>query len=157
RRLPPARGRAGKLQKPARAHENSQRRARHSLINQEIIAMREWESFFPEEERKIYEKAGYKGKQPFGRNPALLVIDMQIAFTGTRPMEIMEAIDEFPTSCGKAAWEAIPKIEQLIGACRGAGVPVVYSAGDPDFKAAMGNATKRKVGETDFAELGGRF
>ncbi|HEY1372842.1 MAG TPA: hydrolase, partial [Candidatus Binatia bacterium] len=119
--------------------------------------MREWESFFPEEERKIYEKAGYKGKAPFGRNPALLVIDMQLAFTGTKPLEIMEAIDEFPTSCGKAAWEAIPKIQQLIHACREASVPVVYSAGDPDFKAAMGNATKRKVGDTDFAELGGRF
>ena len=24
--------------------------------------MREWEAFVPEEERKIYEKAGYKGK-----------------------------------------------------------------------------------------------
>jgi nicotinamidase-related amidase len=45
----------------------------------------------------------------------------------------------------------------LIHACREASVPVVYSAGDPDFKAAMGNATKRKVGDTDFAELGGRF
>jgi maleamate amidohydrolase len=119
--------------------------------------MREWETFFPEEERKIYEKAGYKGKQSFGLRPALLVIDMQLGFTGTRPMEIMEAIEEFPTSCGKVAWEAIPKIEQLLHACREAGVPVVYSTGDPDFKAAMGNATKRKVGDTDFVELGTRF
>lgn len=28
-----------------------------------------------EEERRIYEKAGYKGKQALGRNPALLIID----------------------------------------------------------------------------------
>ena len=119
--------------------------------------MREWENFFPEEERKIYEKAGYKGKQSFGNNPALLVIDMQLGFTGTRPMEIMEAIEEFPTSCGKVAWEAIPKIRQLLHACREAGVPVVYSTGDPDFKAAMGNATKRKVGDTDFVEIATRF
>ena len=119
--------------------------------------MREWESFFPEEERKIYEKAGYKGKQPFGRNPALLVIDMQLAFTGTKPMEIMEAIDEFPTSCGKAAWEAIPKIQQLIHVCRDTGVPVVYSTGDPEFKAAMGNATKRKVESKDFVDVGTQF
>ena len=34
--------------------------------------MREWEQFFPEDERKMYEKAGYKGKYSFGRNPALL-------------------------------------------------------------------------------------
>ena len=33
--------------------------------------MREWEAFVPEEERKIYEKAGYKGKDKFGVNPAL--------------------------------------------------------------------------------------
>jgi hypothetical protein len=25
--------------------------------------MREWEAFVPEEERKVYEKAGYKGKK----------------------------------------------------------------------------------------------
>jgi nicotinamidase-related amidase len=119
--------------------------------------MREWQTFFPEEERKIYEKAGYKGRQSFGRNPALLIIDMQLGFTGTKPMEIMEAIEEFPTSCGKVAWEAIPKIQQLLHACREAGIPVAYSTGDTDFKAALGNATKRKVGGKDYVKLAGEF
>jgi maleamate amidohydrolase len=119
--------------------------------------MREWQTFFPEEERKIYEKAGYKGKQSFGRNPALLIIDMLLGFTGTKPMEIMEAIEEFPTSCGKVAWEAIPKIQKLLRACRDAGIPVAYSTGDPDFKAALGNATKRKVGGKDYLKLAGEF
>src|ERR1041384_4455334 len=107
--------------------------------------MREWESFFPEEERKIYEKAGYKGKQPFGRNPALLVIDMQLAFTGAKPLEIMEAIEESPTSCGKAAGEAIPKIQKLIGACRDAAVPGVYLPAEPAVDAGMGDASKRQA------------
>ena len=119
--------------------------------------MREWEQFIPEEERKIYEKAGYKGKQAFGRNPALLIIDVILGFTGTRPMEIMEAIDEFPTSCGKVAWEALPKIRQLLVACREAEVPVVYSTSDPEFKAAFGNATKRAVKEKDFEDLAMEF
>lgn len=119
--------------------------------------MKEWQTFFPEEERKIYEKAGYKGKQSFGRNPALLIIDMQLAFTGTKPMEIMEAIEEFPTSCGKVAWEAIPKIQKLLHACRDAGVPVAYSTGDPEFKAVLGNATKRKTGGKDSLKLAGEF
>ena len=48
--------------------------------------MREWEQFFPEDERKMYEKAGYKGKDQFGRNPALLIIDVITGFTGTKPM-----------------------------------------------------------------------
>src|SRR5205807_4190256 len=60
-------------------------------------------------------------------------------------MDIMEAIDEFPTSCGKVAWDALPKIQELLHACREADVPVIYSTSDPDFKAAFGNATKRGV------------
>src|SRR5438093_9330031 len=84
--------------------------------------MREWEQFIPEEERKIYEKAGYKNKDTFGRNPALLIIDVITGFTGTKPMDVMDAIDEFPTSCGKVAWDALPKIQALLHACREADV-----------------------------------
>ena len=119
--------------------------------------MREWEQYFPEDERKMYEKAGYKGKQEFGRNPALLIIDVILGFTGTKPLDVMEAIDEFPTSCGKVAWEALPKIQQLLLACREAEVPVIYSTSDPDFKAAFGNATKRGVDKTDFEKLAVEF
>ena len=96
--------------------------------------MREWETFFTEDERRMYEKAGYKGKDSFGRNPALLIIDVITGFTGTKPMDVMDAIDEFPTSCGKVAWDALPKIQQLLQACREADVPVIYSTSDPDFK-----------------------
>lgn len=119
--------------------------------------MKEWQKFFPEEERKIYEKAGYKGKQSFGRNPALLIIDVILGFTGTKPMEIMDAIDEFPTSCGKVAWEALPKIQKLLHACRQAEIPVAYSTSDPDFKAALGNATKRAAGKGDYENLPMQF
>jgi nicotinamidase-related amidase len=119
--------------------------------------MKEWQTFFPEEERKIYEKAGYIGRQPFGRNPALLIIDVILGFTGTKPMEIMEAIEEFPTSCGKVAWEALPKIRELLHACREAEIPVVYSTGDSEFKAAIGNATKRAVDSSDYKSLATEF
>jgi len=121
------------------------------MSQQEI--MREWEAFIPEAERNIYEKAGYKGKEKFGVNPALLIIDVITGFTGTKPMPVMEAIDEFPTSCGQVAWDALPKIKELLGACRNADVPVIYSTSDPDFKAAFGNATKRSVDATDFEKL----
>ena len=119
--------------------------------------MREWEAFVPEEERKIYEKAGYKGKEKFGVNPALIIIDVITGFTGTKPMPVMEAIDEFPTSCGQVAWDALPKIKTLLHACRDAAIPVIYSTSDPDFKAAFGNATKRSVDKTDFEKLAVEF
>ena len=72
-------------------------------------------------------------------------------------MPVMDAIDEFPTSCGQVAWDALPKIKELLHACRDAEIPVVYSTSDPDFKAAFGNATKRGVDKTDFEKLAVEF
>mgnify|MGYP003694406809 CR=1 FL=1 len=119
--------------------------------------MREWEAFVPEEERKIYEKAGYKGKDKFGVNPALIIIDVITGFTGTKPMPVMDAIDEFPTSCGQVAWDALPKIKNCSTPAATPKIPVIYSTSDPDFKAAFGNATKRGVDKTDFEKLAVEF
>lgn len=116
--------------------------------------MKEWEAIFPELERRIYEKARYGGKQEFGQNPALLIIDVTLAFVGTRPVEILDAIDEFPSSCGKVAWEALPKIKTLLEACRGASVPVVFTTGDANFKAIFANATKRSPAAQDIEAKG---
>ena len=119
--------------------------------------MREWEAYIPEEERRIYAKAGYKSKDKFGINPALLIIDVITGFTGARPLPIMDAIEEFPTSCGQVAWDALPKIKELLDACRSAAIPVIYSTSDPDFKAVFGNATKRDVDATDFEKNAVQF
>lgn len=104
--------------------------------------MREWQTYLPEEDRKIYEKAGYSAKQPFGKNPALILIDVVLSFTGTRPMPIIEAIEEFPTSCGQAAWDALPKIKELLEASRLAGIKVVFIKGNPMDKYFAGDTTK---------------
>jgi nicotinamidase-related amidase len=104
--------------------------------------MREWQTYFPEEDRKIYESGGYSKKQPLGRKPALLIIDVIMSFTGTRPMPVLEAIKEFPTSCGQAAWDAIPKIRELLDASRAAGIGVVFIKGNPMDKLFAGQATK---------------
>ncbi len=104
--------------------------------------MREWQTYLPEEDRKIYEKAGYSTRQPFGRRPALIVIDVVLSFTGTRPMPVLEAIEEFPTSCGQAAWDALPGIKALLEASRNAGIPVVFIKGNPTDKYFAGDTTK---------------
>ena len=105
--------------------------------------MKEWEKIIPELDREIYQRAGYGATQTFGRRPALLVIDMILGFTGTKPMETLDAIKEFRSSCGKVAWQAIPRIRKLLRACRQQGIPVAYSTSDLDYKATFGNATKR--------------
>ena len=104
--------------------------------------MREWEKYLPEEDRKIYEKAGYSKKQPFGKNPALIVIDVVMSFTGTKPMPVLQAIEEFPTSCGQNAWDALPKIKELLEAARAAGIKVVFIKGNPMDKFFAGDTTK---------------
>lgn len=104
--------------------------------------MREWQTYLPEEDREIYDRAGYSKRQSFGRNPALLIIDVLSSFTGTRPMPVLEAIKEFPTSCGQAAWDALPKIKELLDASRAAGIKVVFIKGNPMDKYFAGQTTK---------------
>jgi maleamate amidohydrolase len=45
--------------------------------------MNEWKKIMPDLDRKIYEQAGYGKPQNYGKKPALLIIDMIVAFTGT--------------------------------------------------------------------------
>jgi maleamate amidohydrolase len=106
------------------------------------MVMKEWQTYLPELDREVYEKAGYCMRQPFGKNPALIIIDVVISFTGTRPMPILEAIEEFPTSCGQAAWDALPKIKELLEASRDAGIHVVFIKGSPYDKYFAGDTTK---------------
>jgi len=103
---------------------------------------RPWQTYLPEEDRAIYDKGGYAKRQPFGSRPALLVIDVVTSFTGTKPMDIMDAIDEYPTACGMAAWDALPQIRKLLDAARGAGINVTYIKGSPINKYFVGDTTK---------------
>jgi len=104
--------------------------------------MREWQTYLPEEDRKIYAKAGYSARHPFGKTPVLIIIDVVISFTGTRPMPILEAIEEFPTSCGQAAWDALPKIREILEVSRAAGIKVVFIKANPVDKYFAGASTK---------------
>lgn len=101
-----------------------------------------WDAYVPESERRIYERAGYGVGQPFGARPALLVVDVVESFTGSRPQDVRAAQEEYRTACGTAAWEALPRIRQLLDACRTAGLAVVFTKGDPVLKERCGGSTK---------------
>src|SRR5690606_23941308 len=62
-----------------------------------------------------------------GRRPGLLIIDVQYRTAGTRPMPLAEAIAEFPTSCGQAAWNAIENLQKVLTRFRERGWPVLYA------------------------------
>lgn len=85
-----------------------------------------WDSFMTEEDRKVAANGNLRMPRGPGRNPALLVIDMQITACGEdRP--ISEQLDRYPGSCGPHAWRAIPVQARLLAAARAAGMPVIYS------------------------------
>lgn len=73
-----------------------------------------------------YDAAGFGRSVGIGSRPALLIIDVQYRTTGTRPMEFDEAIQEFSTSVGRAAWDAVGNISKLLEVFRAKNWPVIY-------------------------------
>ena len=73
----------------------------------------------PEDREAITERlhAGEPRQIGFGKNPALIVVDMNNACV----------LDEFPSGHSKVAVPAARKIEKLIRACRAVGIPVIYT------------------------------
>ena len=88
--------------------------------------MRPWDGIISEEEQRRYRAAGFGKPSGIGKRPALLVIDVQYRTVGTRPMPFLQAIEEFPTSCGEQAWQAVANIQKILEEFRGRGWPVLY-------------------------------
>jgi len=106
-----------------------------------------WKSIVPERDRIVLERADFGGRQAWGRNPALLIVDVVRSFTGSKPQDVLEAIGEYNTSCGNSAWDALPRMRQVLDAARAARIPVVFTKGDPDYKANCGGSVKNEDAE----------
>lgn len=87
-----------------------------------------WDRFLTEQDR------AHTARQPavqrgLGQSPALLMVDLYWNAFGDRPLPLLEAIEEVPSSCGMAAWDALPHLRRLLETARGAGIPVVHVSG----------------------------
>ncbi|MBI4319372.1 MAG: isochorismatase family protein [Chloroflexi bacterium] len=89
--------------------------------------MKEWQLVVPEEDRAVFDKAGFGHRQPFGKRPALVIVDVTRAFLGPKPQNVLESVETHQASCGEVGWLTLPKIARLIGTCRENGIPVVYT------------------------------
>jgi nicotinamidase-related amidase len=85
-----------------------------------------WDGVVSDEEQRDYKAAGFGRPGGLGKRPALIVIDVQYRTTGTKPMPFLEAIKEFPTSCGEVAWPAVHQIQKLLKLFRERKWPVLY-------------------------------
>ena len=99
-----------------------------------MAEQRIWDSFLTARDKELLSRANRADRSlpsPHSR-PALLLIDFYRAAFGSSPVDIPEALDEWPSSCGLAAWNSLPIVVRLLGAARGAGIPVIYTTGIPD-------------------------
>lgn len=113
------------------------------MAEQDGWSEKDWMRVVPETERALYLQSGFGERQPFGERPALIVIDVTLSFTGSRPQPVADAIREFPTACGEVAWEALPRIAQLLQLFRDRSWPVVFTRNDSLDQVFAGGATKR--------------
>lgn len=94
--------------------------------------MRTWDRFLTDDDRAVYEEAGYGRLGGGGSRPALLVIDVTHEFVGDKPEPVRESIRRFPNSCGLAGWKAMDRIAELLTLFRDEGRPVFFTKGMDD-------------------------
>jgi len=105
-------------------------------------ARRPWMDMIPEVDLATYRRGGFMGALPAGARPALIVIDCTWSFCGSQGASLEQAMAEFPTACGPAAWDALPRIAQLVGMFRERSLPVVFTHSAIENTPFTGKATK---------------
>lgn len=91
--------------------------------------MRRWEEIYSEEERAVGQSRGNRKRQDFGNRPALLIIDLSRGTLGTREDNLQD-VPKYKSALWAAGWAVLPNIQKLLGACRTAEMPVIFTTGN---------------------------
>lgn len=86
-----------------------------------------WDDYLDEQDKVVYQGAGLGTRTGFGKNAAIIVVDVQYGFTGDSPEDIVESIEKYPTSCGEKSWKAISHIKALLDEARKAKLPIFFT------------------------------
>ena len=99
------------------------------------MAERVWDKFLTDQDKAHLALVPHKSVG-FGDNPALLLIDLYRWVFGDHPQHILDAVEDWPSSCGLDAWDAVPHIQTLLQAARDARIPIVHmtSLNEPGLK-----------------------
>jgi maleamate amidohydrolase len=92
---------------------------------------RVWDKFLTERDKQVFAASGFGALAGFGKRPALLVIDVNMAFCGDKSEPILQSIEKSRHCCGEDAYVALPYIQALRDAAHAKGVPVIYTT---DFR-----------------------
>jgi nicotinamidase-related amidase len=86
-----------------------------------------WDDVLTEQDKIVYENAGWGKPAGFGKRPALLVVDVIYNFVGDPELPIMESIKEWRYSCGTIGWDGVRALQTLIGKARDKRIPLFYT------------------------------
>ena len=106
--------------------------------------MSRWEDVVPKSDREIYSRAGFGKSANWDGRPALVVVDALWSFIGHKPVDVLEAIKEYPTACGKPGWDGMDKIAIALDYFRAASLPIVYVCADGSFSDLYGPTTRNR-------------
>ena len=95
------------------------------------MSERVWDRYLSEQDKA---HVAMRPSKPigFGRRPALLLIDLYRWVFGDKPQPVLEAIKDWPGSCGMAAWDSVPHIQRLLRTAREVGIPIIHISGLPE-------------------------
>ena len=87
-----------------------------------------WKDIISSDVLRIYEP--YRRDLYVGDRPALLAIDLyNSVYQGDPTKYPEELVDQYPSSCGKFAWDAVEPTKKLFVACRAVDLPIIYLTG----------------------------
>ncbi|WP_460747290.1 isochorismatase family protein [Nocardiopsis oceani] len=115
-----------------------------------------WDKFLTENDRTVFDTAGYGTYLGPGKHPALLVVDVSYAFTGDKGESLIDSITGSRNSCGPRAWQAIPHIQSLLEAARAKNVPTFYTTGYDTRPGDVGTGLWRSSRKDEVVRPAGR-
>ena len=92
------------------------------------MAERVWDRFLTDQD-KAHALRQPPVERGIGERPVLLMVDIYRNAFGDRRQPLLEAIHTWPSSCGEAGWDALPRIRELLNVARKLEIPVVHVTG----------------------------
>jgi len=102
-----------------------------------------WDDVIDPDDKAIYAEFFNRSERVIGPRPALLAIDLYEKVYAGGPKPVREVNKDHPGSCGINAWTAIEPTKKLFAAARAAGIPIVYTTGNPNPRVVATNRQRR--------------